>query len=216
MKKVSLLIYASVIALLVALLVGVFLQYKDNIAEAFGNDTIDFTATKVKDKELDYSGSNQVYTNNNITLWCEDSAKVYAINYKDDDGNEVDHSFDAVDGTTFKHLIATTSPNKYWNLTNRTDEKKQIDVYFTISDGKILTGDSINGQKFGEIQAFESSTFHVFDIDGNIIELTGECESQERLLGQPYKVSFYLNAKSSCVLKSSSNRLVLFGINCVK
>lgn len=214
-KKVTIIIYIAIIVLILGLALSLFIKYKDNIADALDIDPgIEFTADKVKDKKFSRVDDGvQIYTCKNFSLWSSAFADVYEVAYEKDGVTSIS-SLPADDGTTFSHLIVLNGSTPVWNLTNRAEEGKTFDLYFTVTDGYGLTkADDLYYAKGGSVLATESA-IGVFDDTGKAIKLSGDTGNKTCELGQPYKVTFTLGAGKSCVLKSSSNRLVIYGINC--
>lgn len=215
MKKVETIVYIVVVVLLIGLIGAFVIRYKDNVAETLDIDTgIEFTADKVNEKKFsEVNGGVQIFTCKKFALWADSFANVYQVTF-DNGETKSTHSLFAKDETTFTHLIALTGSTPVWNLTNRTDEVKMFTLYYTVTDGYgLVKANDLYYAKGGSLSVTES-TLCVFDTDGKEIKVSGEVNSKYYELGQPYMVTFALNAGQSCVLRSTSNRLVIYGIDC--
>lgn len=215
-NKIAIIIYLVILALILALAIGFIFKYSKDLDSVFkGEETFEFTAETVKDKAFTRDGGGvTIFMDDTLSLYSSADANVYKIMFKDKDNNTVFQSLPAEDGYVFTHLIALNGATPVWNLANPTKESKTYDLYFTISDGKGLeTQDSLYYAKGGQIEVIESEV-QVYDTNGNKLTLTGDTENSPKQLGKPYKVSFTLDGGSACVIKSSSNRLCIYGINC--
>ncbi len=219
MKKVETIVYIVVVVLLIGLIGAFVIRYKDNVAETLDIDTgIEFTADKVADKAekklfSEVNGGKQIFTCKKFALWANSFANVYQVTFNND-GTKSTHSLPAKDETTFTHLIVLTGSTPVWNLTNRTDEVKTFTLYYTITDGRgLVQANDLYYAKGGSLSVTESDLC-IFDIDGKEIKVSGEVNNKPYELGQPYMVTFALNAGQSCVLRSTLNRLVIYGIDC--